>query len=70
MASMMVMQIEGYLELIFHMFTYFRIKHNSSMVFDPTEPEIDDSRFVREDWSASACGECKGELPPMIHNQR
>ena len=70
MASMMAMSIEGHLEQLFHMFAYLRIKHNSSMVFDPTEPDIDDSQFVCEEWSASVYGECKGKLPPIIHNQR
>jgi len=36
------------------MFAYLKLKHNSSMVFDPTtEPDIDESQFTREDWSAT-----------------
>ena len=31
------------------------------MVFDPTEPDIDDSQFVSEDWLASAYFEFKEE---------
>ena len=50
MASMMAMPIEVHLEQLFHMFTYLRIKHNILMVFEPTEPDIDDSWFVREYW--------------------
>ena len=57
MASMMAMSIEGHLEQLFHIFSYLRIKDNSSVVFDPTEPYIDDSQFIREYWSASANGE-------------
>ena len=34
------------------------------MVFDTTEPDIEKSQFVREDWSASAYGEYKEELTP------
>ena len=34
------------------------------MVFDLTEPDIDDYHFVRKDWLTSAYGECKEELPP------
>ena len=34
------------------------------MVFYPTDPEIDDSQFVCEDFLASAYGEFKEELPP------
>ena len=29
------------------------------MVFDPAKPDIDDSRFVLEEWLDSAYGECK-----------
>ena len=57
MSSMMAMTIEGHLEQLFHIFSYLRIKDNSSVVFDPTEPYIDDSQFIREYWSASANGE-------------
>ena len=56
MASIMAMPREGQLEQIFHMFTYLRIKHIILMVFDTADPEIDDSQFVREDWSDSAYG--------------
>jgi len=63
MASMMAMPREGHLEQLFHIFAFLNIKHNSAMVFDPTEPDIDDSQFVREDWTASPYGECKEELP-------
>ena len=58
-APMMEMPREGHVEQIFHMFAYLRINHNSLMVFYLIEPDIDDSQFVREDWSASAWGECK-----------
>ena len=57
MASMMYMPREGNLEQIFNMFVYLRIKHNSSMVFDPTDPDIDNSWFVCEYWLAIAYGE-------------
>ena len=33
------------------------------MVFDPSVPDIDDSQFVCEDWTASPYGECKEEVP-------
>ena len=59
---MMSIPREVHLEHLFHMFTYLRIKNNSSMVFDPTEPEIDDPQFVCEDCSDSAYSDCKEEL--------
>ena len=59
MDPMMVIPREVHLEHILHMFVYLRIRHNISMVFDLTEPEIDDSQFVCEDWSGSSYGGCK-----------
>ena len=59
MVSMIAMPWEGHLEQKFHIFVYLIIKHNSSMVFDPTEPDIDNFHFVCEDLSGSAYGECK-----------
>ena len=66
MASMMAMPRQGHLEQLYHMFAYLKIKHNSSMVFDPTEPDIDDTQFPKEDWTASAYGDCREELPPNM----
>ena len=63
LASMMAMPRQGHLQQIFHMFAFLKTKHNASMVFDPTEPDIDESTFVKEDWSAAAYGECKEEIP-------
>ena len=59
MASMMSMPRKGCLEQPFHMFAYLMIKYNNSVVFYPTEPDIDESQFVSEYWSAIAFGECK-----------
>ena len=33
------------------------------MVFDPTEPDIDESVFPKEDWSSTVYGECSEKLP-------
>ena len=34
------------------------------MVFDMIEYDIDDSQLISVEWSDSAYGECKEELPP------
>ena len=70
MASMMAIPREGCLEKLFHMFAYHKLKHNSSMVFDPTEPDIDESQFPCEDWSSTVYGECKEELPSNMPEPR
>ena len=46
MVSIMASPRKGHLEQLFHMFVYLRIKHNSLMVFDPSEPDIDEKQFV------------------------
>jgi len=33
------------------------------MVFDPSEPEINESEFKREDWSATPYGKCMEDIP-------
>ena len=45
------------------MFDFLKNKHNSIMVFDPTEPDIYESQLNNEDQSETAYGECK-EVPP------
>lgn len=70
MASMMAAPREGHLNQLFHMFAYLRNKHNSAMVLDPTEPDLDESCFPREDWSTSVYGDCSEDIPPNMPTPR
>ena len=70
LASMMALPRTGHLHVVLYMFAFLKNKHNSVMVFDHTEPDIDTSQFPSEDWSASAYGECKEELPPNAPKAR
>jgi hypothetical protein len=63
MASCMAMPRKGHLEQLFHVFAFLKNKHNTEMVFDPTEPDIDESIFEGQDWSDSVYGECVEALP-------
>jgi hypothetical protein len=69
MASMMALPREGLLQQLFHKFVFLKTNHNGVMVFDPTEPDIDESCFVREDWSAAAYGECEEEFYPPTYQK-
>ena len=40
------------------------------MVFDPTEPDIDESVFPKEDWSSTVYGECSEKLPSKAPEPR
>jgi len=61
MASCIAMPRRGHLEQLFHIFAFLKKKHNSEMVFDPTEqhnsemvfdptePTIDEASFEKQD---------------------
>ena len=70
MASMMAMPIEGHLEQLFHMFTYLRIKHNSLMVFDTTDHDIDGYQFFVRIGRLVTTVNTRKNYPPMLHNQK
>ena len=70
LASMMALPRVGHLKTVYYMFAFLKSKHNGVMVFDPTEPDIDKTQFPTEDWSASAYGECKEELPSNMPESR
>ena len=70
MASMMAMPREGHLDQLFHMFAFLKCNHNGVMVFDPTEPTIDESLFPEQDWSATPYSGSKEELPPNMCEPR
>ena len=56
LSSHLALPRKGHLEAIFHIFGYLDKHHNSEMVFDPSEPEIDMTVFNRKDWSTSESG--------------
>ena len=70
MASMMALPREGHLDQLFHMFAFLKGNHNGVMVFDPTEPTIDESQFPDQDWSASPYAGSTEELPPNMCEPR
>ena len=65
MSSYVAMPREGHLQQLFHMFVYLKGHHNSRIVFDPTYPVIDESQFVRRDWS-DFYGNVKEEIPENV----
>ena len=48
------------------MFGYLDKHHNAEMPYDPTEPEIDEALFERQDCTQSIYGDVKEELPPNM----
>ena len=70
MASMMASPREGHLNQLFRMFAFLKTRHNGAMVFDPTVPDINDTLFPREEWSATAYGTTREELPKNMPTPR
>ena len=62
LVSIMVLPREGHLKELYCMFAFLKSKHNAVMVFDHSEPTIDESMFHNQDWSAIVYGECEEEI--------
>ena len=66
-ASMMAscMAMPRHLDQLFHMLAFLKNKHNSEMVFDPSEPDIDETQFPGETWTDTLLyGDCSEDIPP------
>ena len=54
----------GHFETVLKVFAYLKRKHNSRLVFDPTYPEFDDSKFTSSDEWKKFYGNVKEAIPP------
>ena len=72
MSSHLALPREGHLDQVLHMFGYLKCYHNAEMVFDPSDPVIDESEFQRRDWTSSEFGHLNAEevLPPKMPEPR
>ena len=72
MSSHMAMPRVGHLEQVLHIFAHLKKYHNTEMVFDPSEPVIDESQYERKDWASSEFGHIEGKqvLPPNMPQPR
>jgi hypothetical protein len=41
---------EGHLDAALHIMGYLKAKHNSRLVFDPSYPDVDKTKFMDCDW--------------------
>ena len=53
---------QGHLETAYHLFACLKAHPQVKLVFDPTEPFVDESRFQKVDWT-EAYGDVVEELP-------
>ena len=56
MSSHLALPREGHLYELYHIFGYLKKHHNSEIVFDPSDPVVDESLFDKKDWTASEFG--------------
>ena len=69
MSSHLASPCMGDLKQVFRIFAYLKKYHNAELVFDPTEPVIDEALFDRCDWSISEFGhlaDAYQEVPPNM----
>jgi hypothetical protein len=64
MSSHLALPREGHLEQVYHMFAYLKKYHNLEIVFDPSDPVIDESNFEHQDWTSSEFGHAQEEELP------
>ena len=72
MSSHLAMPREGHLVALFNIFAYLKKYHNAELVFDPSDPVVDESEFIRRDWTSSEFGHVDGteELPKNMPEPR
>jgi hypothetical protein len=72
MSSHLALPREGHLAQLFHMFVHLKKYHNTEMVFDPSNPVINESDFELQDWTSSEFGHVQGreEIPSNMPEPR
>ena len=64
MSSHLALPREGHLQQVSHIFSHLDKHSNTAIVFDPTDPMIDEEAFQRKDWASSEFGATLSEVPP------
>ena len=72
MSSHLALPRKGYMEQVMQIFRYLKRYHNAELVFDPSDPTINEQDFERGDWTSSEFGHVEGkeELPPNMPEPR
>ena len=72
MSSHLVLPREGHMEQVMQIFGYLKKYHNAELMFDPSDPTINEQDFERRDWASSEFGHVEGkeELPPNMTEPR
>ena len=71
MSSHLALPRQGHLEQVLHIFSHLKKYHNTEMVFDPSDPVIDEALFEKHDWaSIEHRGPLREELPTNMPEPR
>ena len=72
MSSHLALPRKGHMEQVMQIFGYLKKYHNAELVFDPSDPTINEQDFEKRDWTSSEFGhvEDKEELPPNMPEPR
>ena len=70
MSSQFALPREGHLEQVLHIFAYLKKYHNTELVYDLSDPVVDENDFERRDWASSELAMWKGKksfLPKSLN---
>ena len=72
MSSHLALPREGHLEQALHILAYLKKYHNTELVYDPSDPVVDETDFERRDWASSEFGHVEGkeEFPAKMPEPR
>ena len=66
MHSHLAMPRGGYLKEVLHIFDHLKKHHSAEMVFDPSDRDLDMSKFPKKDWSYSIYFTPSEELKELL----
>ena len=61
MSSHLTMPRKGHLDQVLHIFAYLRNYHNTELVYDLSDPVVEQDVFERRDWTSSEFGAEQGK---------
>ena len=72
MSTHLALPRKGHMEQVMQIFGYLKKNHNVELVFDPSDPTINEQDFERRNWASSEFRhvEDKEELPPNMLEAR
>eukprot|EP00957_Ditylum_brightwellii_P067330 5110166-Ditylum_brightwellii.AAC.1 len=72
MSSHLAMPREGHMAEVIRIFAHLRKYHFTELVFDPSNPVMDELTFEQRDWTSSKFGHVQGkkEIPSIMPELR